>query len=309
VAQVLIDAGEYRVAEKRLREAVRGYESMFGKNHPRILICMKTLALAYGIQKQWDRAEELLVQVIKTRKMRKKSNKAQGVVYLDTLRNLTDLLSILRVHPFLRERHLRIAIGILKIKDDDPKIAEEEIVRFADSFNRGIMSLLLDRGGDSVHITEKILVAAVGNYFYGKEVVKCLLERGDDIQITEKVLIAAAENESEGKEIITLLLDRGSCIRIHRVLVTHLLTIVEWLDHGKKPLIDQGEFLYWIMGAEEMADLRITLSKGKEVLKLLCEQSRDNVDFTNEAVEALKENSEALGPKFVKELLEELSRS
>ena len=54
------------------------------------------------------------------------------------------------------------------------------------------MTLLLDRRGDDIPITEKVVEAAARN----EKVMTLLLDRrGDDIPITEEVVKAAARNE------------------------------------------------------------------------------------------------------------------
>ncbi|KAK4205473.1 ankyrin repeat-containing domain protein [Triangularia verruculosa] len=71
------------------------------------------------------------------------------------------------------------------------------------------MTLLLNRRGDQINITEEVVKAAAGNWQNGKEVMTLLLDRrGDQITITEEVVKAAAGNEGNGKEVMTLLLDR-----------------------------------------------------------------------------------------------------
>ena len=67
------------------------------------------------------------------------------------------------------------------------------------------MTLLLDRRGDDIPITEEVVKAAAGNQESGNKVMTLLLDRrGDDIPITEEVVKAAARSE----KVMTLLLDR-----------------------------------------------------------------------------------------------------
>ena len=55
------------------------------------------------------------------------------------------------------------------------------------------MTLLLDRCGADIHITEEVVKAAAGNWRSGKKVMTLLLDRrGVDVQITEEVIEAAA---------------------------------------------------------------------------------------------------------------------
>ena len=63
--------------------------------------------------------------------------------------------------------------------------------------------------------------AAAGNEEYGKGIMTLLLDRrGGDVPITERVVKAAAGNEEYGKGIITLLLDQrgGDCYGSNKCL-------------------------------------------------------------------------------------------
>jgi hypothetical protein len=54
-----------------------------------------------------------------------------------------------------------------------------------------VMTLLLDRRGADIQITEDVVKAAAGNLLNGEEVMTLLLDRrGDDVQITEEVVKA-----------------------------------------------------------------------------------------------------------------------
>ena len=66
--------------------------------------------------------------------------------------------------------------------------------------------VMLDRQGDRVEITKRIVKAAARNRRSGKEVMALLLDqRGDQIEITEDVVEAAAGNKGNGKELMALL--------------------------------------------------------------------------------------------------------
>ena len=81
------------------------------------------------------------------------------------------------------------------------------------------MTLLLDKCGDKIKITEEIIKAAVGNTGSGKEVMMLLLERGEEIKITEEIIKAAVGNTGSGKEVMMLLLERGEEIKITEEVV------------------------------------------------------------------------------------------
>ncbi|KXH45552.1 hypothetical protein CSAL01_08605 [Colletotrichum salicis] len=76
------------------------------------------------------------------------------------------------------------------------------------------MTLLLDKCGDEICITEAVVKAAAerGNI----DTIMLLLDkRGDEVRIKEDVVKAAAGNRRSGQEIMALLLDkRGDEVRI-----------------------------------------------------------------------------------------------
>ncbi|KAM3550098.1 hypothetical protein ARSEF4850_008512 [Beauveria asiatica] len=86
--------------------------------------------------------------------------------------------------------------------------SEYTVYTIAERFDGQAMSLLLDRRGDHITITEEIVKAAAGNEGNGKDVMALLLDRrGDQITITEEVVKAAAGNSQHG--VMALLLDTG----------------------------------------------------------------------------------------------------
>ncbi|ORX98360.1 hypothetical protein BCR34DRAFT_577292 [Clohesyomyces aquaticus] len=69
------------------------------------------------------------------------------------------------------------------------------------------LAKLLTLGQPRIEITQEVVVAAAGNYYNGKDIMTLLLDRrGDEVQITQEVVVAAARNRN-GKDIMTLLLD------------------------------------------------------------------------------------------------------
>ena len=100
-------------------------------------------------------------------------------------------------------------------------ITDAIVQRIAAWHRCDLMTLLFDRRGDDVHITEEVIQAAAENSESGKEIMALLLDRrGDDVHITEEVVQAAAENYWSGKEIMALLLNR----RGHDVHITEEVT-------------------------------------------------------------------------------------
>jgi hypothetical protein len=124
-------------------------------------------------------------------------------------------------------------------------VTHSVVERVARMFNKAIMTLLLNRRGADVQITEEVLIAAAGNANgnevmallldqrgaeiiiteytvatiasrFDKEVMAILLDqRGAEILITKEVVKAAAGNWMSGKEVMALILDqRGAEIII-----------------------------------------------------------------------------------------------
>jgi tetratricopeptide (TPR) repeat protein len=87
VALALGDSKMYKEAEKRLQEAIEGCERAFGKENPRTLAGIDSLALIYKSQQQWSKAEDLFLQVIQTRK------RVQEIDHQDTLSSIASLAS------------------------------------------------------------------------------------------------------------------------------------------------------------------------------------------------------------------------
>ena len=105
--------------------------------------------------------------------------------------------------------------GLMTLLPDQRE--REEVAKTAAARREQIMTLLLDRRGDEIPITEAVVKAAAENHYKGKDLMTLLLDRrGDDIPITEGVVMAAVESE----KVMTLLLDRrGGDIQITEEVV------------------------------------------------------------------------------------------
>jgi hypothetical protein len=106
-------------------------------------------------------------------------------------------------------RYGKVIILLLEQYEDDIQITEEIVKAAAENWRYGkdIMTFLLERRGNSVQITEGVVVQIAR--LFNEEVMIYLLEQyRDDIQITEEIIKAAAENQRYGKDIMTLLLER-----------------------------------------------------------------------------------------------------
>ena len=169
IALILEDLEEYKEAEKRYREAIEGYKRALGKEHLRTLGLMDKLAMIYKKSQQWKEAEELLFQVIQTRKC------VQGKEHSDTLNTFANLVSTYRDQGHLNGiEELEVMTDLLKRKEHAAQITEKEVVRIAQS-SKEAMTLLLDRRGGDVPITEGVVQAAAGNNRSGQEMMTLLL--------------------------------------------------------------------------------------------------------------------------------------
>ncbi|RYO78032.1 hypothetical protein DL764_010156 [Monosporascus ibericus] len=105
-----------------------------------------------------------------------------------------------------------VAKGVMALLLDqrsaEVKITEEVVkaaARNADS-GKDVMALLFDQRGDSTIVTPR-LVETLAESFDAFAMKKLLTYCGDEVKITEKVVKAAAGNEYSGKEVMALLLD------------------------------------------------------------------------------------------------------
>ncbi|OCK92947.1 uncharacterized protein K441DRAFT_567912, partial [Cenococcum geophilum 1.58] len=88
VALILQDAGEYEETGKRFQEIIEAYEGPSTEEHPYKLACMENPAFIYKKKNLLEKAEDLFLQVIQTRK------RVQGVDHPDTLSSIANLASI-----------------------------------------------------------------------------------------------------------------------------------------------------------------------------------------------------------------------
>jgi hypothetical protein len=311
VALALGDSKEYEETEKRLQEAIDGCERAFGKEDPHTLAFIDSLALIYGSQQQWTKAEDLFLQVIYARK------RVQGIDHQDTLNSIANLAStyIYQGHRSIGKREMVTSLtGRLR---ENIQIAEEVVVQAAGSFGKGLMALLLDLKKDNVPVTEAVVEAAAGNASSGKEVMALLLDqRGDEVKITEEVIKAVARNYNE--KVMALLLDR----RDDEVKITEeVIKAVAWnynekvmallLDRRgdevkiteevvKAAAMNIREEVMALLLSQRGEEVKITeevikavagnASSGKEVMALLLDQRGDEVKITEEVVKAAAGN-------------------
>ncbi|KAF2177501.1 HET-domain-containing protein [Zopfia rhizophila CBS 207.26] len=322
VALVLEDSEEYEEARRRLQEATGGYNGTSTKEHPHKLAGMDILGLIYKRNKQWEEAKNVFLQVIQTRK------RVQGHDHPDTLSSIANLASTYVDQGSLGARELDMMQDLVNRVRDNVRVTEEEVVRVAGSFGNEMLTLLLGLKRDNVHVTEKVVKAAAGNWRNGKGVMTLLLDRrGNDVQITEEaiteeVVKAAAGNRESGKGVMTLLLDRkGNNVQITEEVVkaaagnegngkgvmTLLLDrrgnnvqITEEVVHAAAGNEGNGKGVITLLldrkgnnvQITEETVVQITKSFDKEVMTLLLDRRGDDVQVTEEVVKAAAGNQE-----------------
>ena len=152
-----------------------------------------------------------------------------------------------------------------------------------------VMSLLLDRRGDQITITEEVVKAAARNRVSGEEVMALLLDRqGDQIIITEEVVKVAAENLS-GEKVMALLLDR----RGDQIIITEEVVKVAAENLGGEKvmalLLDRRGDQITITEEVVKAAARNRMS-GEKVMALLLNRRGDQITITEEVVKAAAGN-------------------
>ncbi len=184
--------------------------------------------------------------------------------------------------------HCGMMTLLLDRRGADVLITEGVVKAAADNWKWGkeVMTILLDRREADIQITEGVLKVAAGNQQSGIEVMTLLLDRcGADIQITEKVLEVAAGNPSSGKEMMTLLLDR----READVQITE-----EVLTAAAENRTSDKEMMILLLDRRG-ADFKITeevlkaaarnWTSGKEVMTLLLDRCGADIQITEKVLE------------------------
>ena len=154
------------------------------------------------------------------------------------------------------------------------------------SNGKELMTLLLDRRGDEIIITEEVVKAAAGN---DKKVMALLRDRrGDEVTITEAVVMAAARNYRNGEEVMALLLDR----RGDEITITKEMVSIIARSFGKKVmalLLDrQGDKI--TITKEVVNAAAWNFRSGEEVMALLLDRRGDEIIITEDVVRAAAKN-------------------
>ncbi|OWT42731.1 NACHT domain-containing protein [Pochonia chlamydosporia 170] len=169
-------------------------------------------------------------------------------------------------------------------------------VTAAESERKGMetLAMLLDRKGEEIKITEKVVMAAAGEKAGGSGVMAMLLDRrGEEIQITEEVVMAALQNRWSGQEILAVLLDRkGQEIETTKTLVTVAAM-------GSK----RGKVILTMLLERRGEEIKITEEvliaaaknerSGKEILTMLLDRKGEEIKITGEVVMAAANNTES----------------
>jgi hypothetical protein len=314
VTLALRDSKDYEEAGNRFQEIIEGSISALGKVIPHTLAHMDELAMIYKNQQSWQKAEDLILQVIDTRK------RLQGIDHQDTLNSTAILASIyidqspsiisttedqemmaslpnqIRHNIQIRANVVRIMKRsgkkmlplLLGLKEDNVLVTEEAVKAAAEDDYQGeeIMTLLLDQRGNKIKITEEVLIEAA--WSKTTKVMELLLDRrGDEVKMTEKVLEAAAR--SKHQNMMKLLLDRrGDEIEITERVVASAATVRIWKNSVVMELLldRRGD------------EVRITEEVVKaaagnnhiHVMKLLLDQRGNEVKITEEVIKEAARN-------------------
>jgi ribosomal protein S16 len=182
---------------------------------------------------------------------------------------------------------------LLDRRGDSISMTQEVIVAAAQNDNgKEVMALLLDQRGDEVQITQEVVITAAKNGFNGKEIMALLLDqRGDEVQITQEVVVAAAQNFD--KEVMALLLNQ----RGDEVQITHKVVVAAAQNpyNGKEVMT----LLLNQRGGEVLITHKVVVAaaqnpyNGKEVMALLLDQRGGEVQITQEIVVSIIQNFDA----------------
>ncbi len=246
---------------------------------------------------QWQKAEELGVQVMETYKMKR------GADHPSTIISMVNLASIFKNQDRWKEAEeleVQVMALLLDPQGEETVVTKKVVKAVAGRYNGKAMELVLNRRGSEITITEEVVKAAAGRYD-GKVMELLLNRRGSDITITEEVVKAAAGNSENGKEVIELLLDRrGSEITITEEVVKAAAGNSENGKEVMELLLDRRGSEITI--TEEVVKVAAGNSwKGKEVMELFLDRRGSEITITEEVVKAAAGNPE--NGKEVMELL------
>jgi dephospho-CoA kinase len=188
-----------------------------------------------------------------------------------------------------RKSGREILVLLLDRRPCKTKITGRMVQILARTFDREILGMLLDKGGEGVVVTDEVVKAAVGNVGSGKEVMTLLLDkRGADMIVTEEMVKLITGNF--GEEVITLLLNKRGA----DVVVTEEVVIAAAANSNI------GEKMMTLLFDKRGADVVVTeeivkaaaanWGSGKEVMMLLFNKCGGDIVVTEEVVKAAAAN-------------------
>ncbi|KAF5872025.1 putative het domain protein [Botrytis fragariae] len=159
-----------------------------------------------------------------------------------------------------------------------------------------IMKLMLKKRGANIAITEETVLAAVGNIYHGRTIVKELFaQQGANIVITERMVTAAMENINHRETIIKELFAQQRADLAMREKI--LITVVGNVDHGNlilRKLFEEQEVNIVITEKIVIAAIR-NMYHGPNMIYFLLEKRAADINITPEVMKALSRNQANMG--------------
>jgi len=292
MALILQDAGKYELAENMLQAATTKSPTtneVSVEDDLQNLTVMENRALLYKRGCNWERAEDLFLKIIQTRKQ------LQGEDHLDTLKSTVNLAATYRGqynHHNRYKEQRRYILNLLTRIQNDVEITDREASAAIKIIDEKTLKVLLDLNRENFKITEAVIEAAAKNKRSGKEVITLLLDmQGEEYQITERVLVAAAGDE-EG-HIIKAVLDRP---KVRAQITNKVLEAVGQNQHGAdivKLVLDRQEDTSDI--TEELLLLFArNFFAGGDIFQELFDRRGDEIVITEDVLETAVDTGGAL---------------
>ncbi|KAM0309730.1 hypothetical protein ACHAO8_008777 [Botrytis cinerea] len=175
------EVGEYSNLDDYLETGSKTFDGVIG---------LHNFALFLKDSKNYKRAEELLLHVIRKRKQ------LQGVEHPETLTSVADLQSCYREQGLLEgTEELEAMKNLLETGESAAQVSKEDLIKIASLSCCRVMTLLLERRSGYVPITEEVVKTAAANENCGLDMMGLLLKEREDILITEEILKAVAGNK------------------------------------------------------------------------------------------------------------------
>ncbi|KAI1825831.1 hypothetical protein F4861DRAFT_153240 [Xylaria intraflava] len=193
-------------------------------------------------------------------------------------------------------------------RPDLVSIFQDDFARFAGYSSLKQVTLLVEKRGDRIEITEDILVAAAGNDSCGTEILSLLSEKYPaQVEITEDILVAAARNDSCGKEILSLLSEKYPA----QVEITEDILVAAARNDscGKEilSLLLEHQESQVVITKKMMVEAAGSHRSGKEIMALLLEYQGDQIDISADVMVMAAKNEDS-GKDIMALLLKKLGR-